>query len=108
LILFFILFKQFNAPEKSFHLLSLWTRGDRLRLFKADLYEEGSFDEAVRGCDGVFHVAASMEFNVDQKENIGNVIIINAYKYTQKKKYIFGYTFALCELNMQRPMFKQI
>ncbi|KAG2371851.1 putative anthocyanidin reductase [Vigna angularis] len=44
--------------------------GDRLRIFKADLNEEGSFDEAVRGCDGVFHVAASMEFNVDKKENI--------------------------------------
>ncbi|WVY99533.1 hypothetical protein V8G54_025603 [Vigna mungo] len=44
--------------------------GDRLRIFKADLNEEGSFDEAVRGCDGVFHVAASMVFNVDKKENI--------------------------------------
>ncbi|XP_020235267.1 dihydroflavonol 4-reductase [Cajanus cajan] len=57
-------------PEKSLHLLSLWTRGDRLRIFKADLNEEGSFDEAVKGCDGVFHVAASMEFNVVEKENI--------------------------------------
>ncbi|KAH1222715.1 putative anthocyanidin reductase [Glycine max] len=57
-------------PEKSLHLLSLWTRGDRLRIFKADLNEERSFDEAVKGCDGVFHVAASMEFNVVQKENI--------------------------------------
>jgi len=55
----------------------LWTRGDRLRIFKADLNEERSFDEAVKGCDGVFHVAASMEFNVVQKENIGNVISQN-------------------------------
>jgi len=52
-----------------------------LRIFKADLNEEGSFDEAVRGCDGVFHVAASMVFNVDQKENTGNVMI-NAYNGT--------------------------
>ncbi|KAL2331558.1 hypothetical protein Fmac_019139 [Flemingia macrophylla] len=36
----------------------------------SDLNEEGSFDEAVKGCDGVFHVAASMEFNVVEKENI--------------------------------------
>ncbi|XP_076895670.1 putative anthocyanidin reductase [Bidens hawaiensis] len=42
-------------------LLKLWRGGDRLKLFKADLHEEGSFDEAVRGCDGVFHVAASMD-----------------------------------------------
>ncbi|RDX86394.1 hypothetical protein CR513_32275, partial [Mucuna pruriens] len=57
-------------PEKSQHLLSLWTGGDRLRIFKADLNEEGSFDEAVKDCDGVFHLAASMEFNVAQKHNI--------------------------------------
>ncbi|XP_076938375.1 putative anthocyanidin reductase [Bidens hawaiensis] len=42
-------------------LLKLWRGGDRLKLFKADLHEDGSFDEAVRGCDGVFHVAASMD-----------------------------------------------
>ncbi|XP_027343301.1 dihydroflavonol 4-reductase-like [Abrus precatorius] len=57
-------------PEKSLHLLSLWTGSDRLRIFKADLNEEGSFNEAVKGCDGVFHVAASMEFDVVEKENI--------------------------------------
>lgn len=57
-------------PEKSLHLLSLWTGGDRLRIFRGELHEEGSFDEAVKGCDGVFHVAASMEFSVDEKENI--------------------------------------
>lgn len=54
------------------HLLSTWTSTDRLRLFRADLQEEGSFDEAVKGCDGVFHVAASMEFNISVEHNIGN------------------------------------
>lgn len=44
---------------------------DRLRLFRADLREEGSFDEVVKGCDGVFHVATSMEFSVPVEENIG-------------------------------------
>ncbi|KAJ1441923.1 hypothetical protein SESBI_01131 [Sesbania bispinosa] len=56
-------------PAKSLHLLSLWKGGDQLRFFQADLEEEGSFDEAVKGCDGVFHVAASMQFNVSEKEN---------------------------------------
>lgn len=56
-----------------------------MRIFKADLNEEGSFDEAVRGCDGVFHVAASMEFNVDKRENIGNVMI-NAFSEIHRKK----------------------
>ncbi|CAJ2650444.1 unnamed protein product [Trifolium pratense] len=55
--------------EKSLHLLSLWKGGDQLRIFRADLQEEGSFDDAVKGCVGVFHVAASMQFNVSDKEN---------------------------------------
>ncbi|PON55947.1 NAD(P)-binding domain containing protein [Trema orientale] len=55
-------------PAKCLHLLSMWTGSDRLRLFRADLHEEGSFDEAVQGCDGVFHVAASMEFSVNDAE----------------------------------------
>ncbi|KAK7342570.1 hypothetical protein VNO80_25525 [Phaseolus coccineus] len=57
-------------PAKSLHLLSMWKGGgDQLRFFQADLNEEGSFDEAVKGCVGVFHVAASMEFTVSEKEN---------------------------------------
>lgn len=58
--------------EKAAHLLPSWSSCDRLRLFKADLLNEGSFDEAVKGCNGVYHVAASMEFNVMATENIGN------------------------------------
>ncbi|XP_051151919.1 putative anthocyanidin reductase isoform X2 [Andrographis paniculata] len=48
-------------PEKASHFVSLWQGEDRLRLFTADLQEDGSFDDAVRGCHGVFHVAAPME-----------------------------------------------
>ncbi|KAL9444307.1 hypothetical protein AB3S75_017486 [Citrus x aurantiifolia] len=51
-------------------IFSKWTRSDRLRLFQADLQVEGSFDKAVKGCDGVFHVAASMEFDINVKDNI--------------------------------------
>ncbi|XP_066371891.1 putative anthocyanidin reductase isoform X3 [Miscanthus floridulus] len=37
---------------------------DRLRVFRADMGEEGSFDAAVTGCVALFHVAASMELHV--------------------------------------------
>lgn len=60
-----------NITAKCLHLLPLWAGSDRLRLFRADLEEEGSFDEAVKGCDGVFHVAASMQFSVPAAENSG-------------------------------------
>lgn len=41
-------------PEKSSHLLKLAEGSEMLRLFKADLREEGSFDEAMRGALAYF------------------------------------------------------
>ncbi|XP_024018715.1 putative anthocyanidin reductase isoform X1 [Morus notabilis] len=52
----------------------MWTGSDRLRLFRADLNEEGSFNEAVKGCDGVFHVATPMEFGAAVEENIESYV----------------------------------
>jgi bifunctional dihydroflavonol 4-reductase/flavanone 4-reductase len=40
-----------------------------LTLWKADLAEEGSFDEAIKGCSGVFHVATPMDFESKDPEN---------------------------------------
>ena len=47
-----------DDPKKTQHLLSLDGAQERLHLFKADLLEEGSFDSAVEGCNGVFHTAS--------------------------------------------------
>jgi nucleoside-diphosphate-sugar epimerase len=47
-----------NDPKKTQHLLSLNGAKERLKLFKADLMEEGSFDAEINGCDGVFHCAS--------------------------------------------------
>jgi len=40
----------------------------RLTLWKADLVDEGSYDEAVAGCVGVFHVATPMDFESSDPE----------------------------------------
>ncbi|XP_024960440.1 putative anthocyanidin reductase [Cynara cardunculus var. scolymus] len=61
-------------PANCNNLLALWGGGDRLRLFRADLNEEGSFDDAVNGCHGVFHVAASMEVIVKPTDNRDNYV----------------------------------
>lgn len=53
----------FRNPEngaKMEPLLALPGAAERLRLFKADLCEEGTFNSAVEGCDGVFHLASPM------------------------------------------------
>ena len=58
---------------KASHFLPKWKGEDRLKLFQADLHDEGSFDEAVKGCDGVFHIAASMEFSIREQADIGKL-----------------------------------
>ncbi|PWA83987.1 NAD(P)-binding Rossmann-fold superfamily protein [Artemisia annua] len=72
-------------PASCDHLLALWGGGDRLRLFKADLHDEGSFDEAIYSCDGVFHVAASLEAIVkstDDDSIVQSTVIEPAIKGT--------------------------
>ncbi|KAI4342190.1 hypothetical protein MLD38_026841 [Melastoma candidum] len=44
--------------KKVAHLWRLEGARERLRLVKADLMDEGSFDDAVMGCSGVFHTAS--------------------------------------------------
>ncbi|XP_021811269.1 tetraketide alpha-pyrone reductase 1-like [Prunus avium] len=44
--------------KKLAHLWRLDGARERLRLVKADLMEEGSFDDAILGCHGVFHSAS--------------------------------------------------
>ncbi|XP_020584000.1 tetraketide alpha-pyrone reductase 2 [Phalaenopsis equestris] len=43
---------------------------ERLRLMKADLLVEGSFDEALDGVDGVFHTASPVLTNGDAQESL--------------------------------------
>jgi len=58
-----------NDPKKTEHLLSLDGAKERLQLFKADLLEEGSFDSAVDGCQGVFHTASPVIFTASDPQS---------------------------------------
>lgn len=44
--------------KKVAHLWRLEGARERLVLVKGDLLEEGSFDDAIMGCEGVFHTAS--------------------------------------------------
>ncbi|EOA18054.1 hypothetical protein CARUB_v10006500mg [Capsella rubella] len=44
--------------KKLAHLWKLEGAKERLHLVKADLMEDGSFDNAIMGCQGVFHTAS--------------------------------------------------
>ncbi|KAF7806840.1 cinnamoyl-CoA reductase 1 [Senna tora] len=54
-----------DDEKKVEHLLNLEGAKERLQLIKADLLEEGSFDSAVDGCDGVFHTASPFAYNTE-------------------------------------------
>ncbi|KAJ7966780.1 dihydroflavonol 4-reductase [Quillaja saponaria] len=58
-----------DNTKKVKHLLELPGAKTRLTLWKADLAEDGSFDEAIQGCTGVFHVATPMDFESKDPEN---------------------------------------
>ncbi|KAG8095135.1 hypothetical protein GUJ93_ZPchr0012g22117 [Zizania palustris] len=57
-------------PDKAWQVLSSVEEKDRLRMFRADMGDEGSFDNAASGCVALFHVAASMDLHVSPNDNI--------------------------------------
>ncbi|KAL6858980.1 hypothetical protein ACP4OV_017982 [Aristida adscensionis] len=61
--------------KKVAHLWDLAGAKERLELVKADLLEEGSFDDAVMACEGVFHTASPIITNSDSKEEMLNAAI---------------------------------
>ena len=53
---------------KTAHLVALDGADERLHLFKANLLEEGSFDSAIEGCQGVFHTASPFFHSVSDPQ----------------------------------------
>jgi len=51
------------------HLKALEGAKEKLELFKADLLEEGSFDECLKGCEGVIHTATPVIIGSKDGEN---------------------------------------
>ncbi|XP_027106920.1 phenylacetaldehyde reductase [Coffea arabica] len=60
--------RDLNDPDNTEHLISLDGAKERLHLFVADLMKDGSFDEVVDGCEGVFHTASPFKPVVSDPE----------------------------------------
>lgn len=56
-----------DNQKKISHLVTLQELGD-LKIFQADLTDEGSFDAPIAGCDLVFHVATPVNFASEDPE----------------------------------------
>ncbi|KAL3624004.1 hypothetical protein CASFOL_032820 [Castilleja foliolosa] len=54
--------------EKVKHLTELPKADTNMSLWKADMNIDGSYDEAVEGCEGVFHMATPMDFEANDPE----------------------------------------
>ncbi|KAB1226403.1 Tetraketide alpha-pyrone reductase 1 [Morella rubra] len=61
-----------DDPKRTNHLVELDGAKERLHLFKANLLEEGSFDAAIQGCDGVFHTASPFYNDVKDPQDSGH------------------------------------
>ncbi|KAJ7962191.1 Dihydroflavonol 4-reductase-like protein [Quillaja saponaria] len=66
-----------NKKDVSF-LTSLPGATQNLQIFKADLSNPESFDAAIQGCVGVFHVAATIDLEGKELEEIVTKTSINA------------------------------
>ncbi|KAJ0237682.1 Epimerase domain-containing protein [Hirschfeldia incana] len=80
---------------KTEHLLALEGAKERLTLFKADLLEDCSFEQAIEGCDAVFHTASPVKYIVTdpQTELIdpavkGTLNVLNTCKKSSVKRVI--------------------
>lgn len=62
--------------KKVKHLLDLPKAKTHMTLWKADLNDDGSFDEAIQGCTGVFHVATPMDFESKDPEVSTHIITL--------------------------------
>ncbi|XVF79883.1 hypothetical protein PTKIN_Ptkin15bG0026400 [Pterospermum kingtungense] len=58
-----------NKRDLSF-LTSLPGASEKLKIFGADLSDPDSFDAAIEGCKGVFHVATPMDFENKEPEEV--------------------------------------
>ncbi|KAK4492375.1 hypothetical protein RD792_003180 [Penstemon davidsonii] len=84
-----------DDPKKTNHLFALDGAKERLKLIKADLLEEGSFDALVEGCEGVFHTASPffLETNNPQDDLLdpalkGTLNVLNSVKKTPSVKRV--------------------
>lgn len=71
--------------KKVAHLWNLAGAKERLELVRADLLEEGSFDDAVMACEGVFHTASPIITNADSKACYTNYDHFTAHLLLSKR-----------------------
>ena len=78
------------------HLKDLQALGP-LEVFRADLEDEGSFDEAVAGCDYAFLVAAPMNLNAENPEVEPDQTLCTRVRFDYGKGTVFSWLYLMAE-----------
>ncbi|GMH30322.1 hypothetical protein Nepgr_032165 [Nepenthes gracilis] len=99
--------RDLSDPRKTKHLLALDGADERLHLFRADLLEDGSFDSAIDGCEGVFHTACPVTLHVKdpQAELLDPAVkgtlnvLSSCAKYASVKRVVLTSSTAAVEFN---------
>ncbi|WOH00730.1 hypothetical protein DCAR_0520104 [Daucus carota subsp. sativus] len=99
--------------KKVKHLLELANASTHLSLWKAELAEEGGYDDAIQGCQGVFHVAAPVELinhRQDGEEEIDSTtlngilsIMRSCSKAKTVKRFVYTSTTGTITVQPQPP-----
>jgi hypothetical protein len=63
------------------HLWKLPGAKERLQIVRADLLEEGSFDDAVMACEGAFHTASPVLANCDSGSKVNHFYLPSITRY---------------------------
>ncbi|KAK3009774.1 hypothetical protein RJ639_014292 [Escallonia herrerae] len=101
-----------GSEKKVKHLLDLPNASTHLSLWKADLLDEGSFDDAIQGCCGVFHTATPLDFvsvvdpeNEVIKPTVNGVLNVmrSCSKAKTVKRFIYTSTTGTVVLQPQPP-----
>ena len=79
-----------DDPKKTDHLLALDGAKERLKLFKANLLEEGSFDSVVDKCVGVFHTASPVSLAASDPQ-VHLIAFFFSLKQTQSVNILFQF-----------------
>ena len=79
-----------DDPKKTDRLLGLDGAKERLKLFKANLLEEGSFDSVVDECVGVFHTASPV-FLAASDPQVHLIAFFFSLKQTQSVNMLFQF-----------------
>lgn len=89
--------KSLDDAEKVGFLWSMSGAKERLKVFKADLMVEGSFEDAVDGVDGVFHTASPVLVPYDS-----NIQASNMTHFNERPMALFGSSVCIHQFTYNR------